>query len=306
MFTYRKLVRKPSIFRSFTGLEISEFDSLYEKVETKHDEYERKRLSLRKRKRELGAGRPFKLNLKDRLLMLLVYYRLYVTFTLEGFLFDLDQSSIYRDVRILEPLVKECIPLPQKVYAMARRARTLEEVEKYFPGFRAFIDATEQEIPRPENKRRRKSFYSGKRKRHTAKTQLAVNSDGFIVHKTDHVRGRKHDYALYKEEHPIFPKEVNQIFDLGYKGIKNDFPGLNCTLPFKRAKGQKELPKEEKRFNRKLSRLRVVVEHTISRVKKFQIMGQEFRNRLKHYDLMTDIVSGLVNLRIIGNKAILP
>jgi hypothetical protein len=26
----------------------------------------------------------------------------------------------------------------------------------------AFIDATEQEIPRPKNKRRRKNYYSGK------------------------------------------------------------------------------------------------------------------------------------------------
>ncbi|MGA9168678.1 MAG: hypothetical protein WBZ20_00855 [Nitrososphaeraceae archaeon] len=49
-----------------------------------------------------------------------------------------------------------------------RRARTIDEVEEeYFPGFKAFIDATEQEIPRPENKKRRKSYYSGRRKKHT-------------------------------------------------------------------------------------------------------------------------------------------
>ena len=29
-------------------------------------------------------------------------------------------------------------------------------------------------------------------------------------------------------------------------------------------------------------------------------MADEFRNRLRNYDLMTDIVSGLVNLRILG------
>ena len=47
-------------------------------------------------KRFTGAGRPFKLNVRDRLLMLLVYYRLYITYTLAGFLFDLDQSNICR------------------------------------------------------------------------------------------------------------------------------------------------------------------------------------------------------------------
>ena len=42
------------------------------------------------------------------------------------------------------------------------------------------------------------------------------------------------------------------------------------------------------------------MEHTISRVKKFRIMGEEFRNRLKRYDVMTDLVCGLVNFRILG------
>ena len=36
-----------------------------------------------------GAGRPFKLDIKNRSLMLLVYYRLYITYTLTGFLFNL-------------------------------------------------------------------------------------------------------------------------------------------------------------------------------------------------------------------------
>ena len=49
-----------------------------------------------------GAGRHFKLDVKDRFLMLLVYYRLYITYTLAGFLFDLDQSNICRDIQKIE------------------------------------------------------------------------------------------------------------------------------------------------------------------------------------------------------------
>ena len=45
-------------------------------------------------KRSTGAGRPFKRDVKDRFLMLLVYYRLYITYTLTGFLFDFDQSNV--------------------------------------------------------------------------------------------------------------------------------------------------------------------------------------------------------------------
>jgi len=300
LLNYRRLSEKPSTFRSFTGLEVSEFESLYLELESVYEEYEVKRLSRRGRKRRIGAGRPFKLPLKDRLLMLLMYYRLYITSTLTGFLFDLDQSNVLKNMRVLEPLVKECIPIPKKLYERAERAKTVEEVEDYFPGFKAFIDATEQEIPRPKNKRKRRSHYSGKMRRHAVKVQLTVNSKGLIIHKTPHARGRRHDYDIFKTSHPRLPPEVNLNLDLGYDGVQNDYPELNTTIPFKRRRGKGDLTAEQKSFNRKLAKTRVVVEHTICRTKKFRIMGEEFRNRLRWYDRATDIVSGLVNLRIMG------
>ncbi len=300
MLNYRRLSEKPLTFRSFTGLEVSEFESLYLELESVYEEYEVKRLSRRGRKRRIGAGRPFKLPLKDRLLMLLMYYRLYITSTLTGFLFDLDQSNVLKNMRVLEPLVKECIPIPKKLYERAERAKTVEEVEDYFPGFKAFIDATEQEIPRPKNKRKRRSHYSGKMRRHAVKVQLTVNSKGLIIHKTPHARGRRHDYDIFKTSHPRLPPEVNLNLDLGYDGVQNDYPELNTTIPFKRRRGKGDLTAEQKSFNRKLAKTRVVVEHTICRTKKFRIMGEEFRNRLRWYDRATDIVSGLVNLRIMG------
>ena len=62
----------------------------------------------------LGAGRPFKLDVKNRFLMILVYYRLYITYTLAGFLFDLDQSNICRDIQKIERLVRQCHTYPSK------------------------------------------------------------------------------------------------------------------------------------------------------------------------------------------------
>src|SRR3954447_2993681 len=133
------------LFKSFTGLTIKEFDDIYNKEMTKrYHDYELKRLSKRKnRKRSTGVGRSFKLDIKDRFLMLLVYYRLYITYTLAGFLFDLDQSNICRDIQKIEPLIRNCLPIPQKLYNITKRLKTPEEVEKYFPGFIAFIDSTE-------------------------------------------------------------------------------------------------------------------------------------------------------------------
>jgi hypothetical protein len=226
MLSYDRLSKKQEIFRSFSGLEVSEFDSLYGKIGAGYGEYERKRLARKDRKRDVGAGHPFKLELRDRLLMLLVYYRLYVTSTLVGFLFNLDQSNVLKDIRMIEPLVREHVSIPKKIHDMARRARTPEEVERFFPSFKAFIDVTEQEIPRPKR--------DSRKRKHTVKTQFAVNSKGLIAHKTNHVRGRRHDLDVYRERHPNLPRQVQRVFDIGYKGVTKDFPDLNCILPFKR------------------------------------------------------------------------
>ena len=146
---------------------MQEFDDIYDKeIIKKYHKHENKRLSKRKdRERATGAGRPFKLDVKNRFLMILVYYRLYITYTLAGFLFDLDQSNICRDIQKIESLVRQCIPIPQKIYSITKRLRTPDEVEQYFPGFLSFIDSTEQHVPRPINKQRRKVYYSGKKKR---------------------------------------------------------------------------------------------------------------------------------------------
>ncbi|MER5176151.1 MAG: transposase family protein [Candidatus Nitrosocosmicus sp.] len=235
MLSYERLSKKPLLFKSFTGLTVKEFDGIYYKeIIKRYDKHELKRLTKRKfRKRSIGAGRPFKLDIKDRFLMLLVYYRLYITYTLTGFLFDLDQSNICRDIQKIEPLVRQCVPIPQKLYNITNRLKTPEEVEKYFPGFLAFTDSTEQPIPRPAvDKERRKIFYSGKKKRHTIKNQLMVNNRGYIIHKVSYKKGKRHDYDIYKENHPVTPKQVViVVVDLGYLGVEKDYPE-QLSLPY--------------------------------------------------------------------------
>jgi hypothetical protein len=312
MLNYDVLSKKTSVFRCFSGLELQEFDALNSKIEERYAAFEQKRLFRADRKRGVGAGHPFKLQLTDRLLMLMVYYHLYVSSTLAAYLFDLSQTNVLKNIRKLEPLVSEVLPLPKKQHKKARRLQTLDEVEAMFPGFKAFLDATEQEIPRPKSKRKRKTHYSGKKKRHTVKTQITVNKDGLILHKTRHARGSRHDYSLFKWSHPCLPDTVFLGVDRGYDGIQKDYSTLKCEVPFKRrspGRGKrgvktKMLTPEQKSFNQKLSKERVIVEHTISRMKKFRIMAHKFRSRLKHYDIMTGIVCGLINFRITGTTAI--
>ena len=173
-----------------------------------------------------------------------------------------------------------------------------EEVEKYFPGFLAFIDSSEQQIPRPVNNNKRKMYYSGKKKRYTVKNQIMVNNRGYILHNVGYKKGRKHDYDIYKRNHPVTPKEVVNVFDLGYLGVEKDFPKQLSSLPNRKNRNQK-ISEEERCYNKDQSKRRIVIEHIICRLKKYRILADVFRNRLRKYNKVTDIVSGLINYRII-------
>lgn len=301
MLTYSKLRKKPKLFRSFTGLDVSEFDIVYAILKKKHKKHEAKRLSKRERINTIGQGRKFNLELIDQFLLVLIYYRMYVSYSLAGFLVNLDQSNVQRNIKYLEPLVKTCVPIPERVYKQSKKITTPEELLQYYPDMKAIIDATEQEIQRPKHKRRRDNHYSGKKKKHTVKNQMMVNKKGLIIHKTGHDRGRKHDYDVFKNKHPVVPTDVEAIVDLGYQGIEKDYPDMKTRIPRKKPKG-KERTKKDRRYNKKLSKERIIVEHVISRMKKYEILGRKFRNRLNRHDNVSSIISGLVNLRVMINQ----
>ena len=122
------------------------------------------------------------------------------------------------------------IPIPQKMmYAESKKIGTIQDLERYFPGFCVMIDSSEQQIPRPKkSKKKRKTHYSGKKGMHTVKNQYTVNLDGQIVHKPPHSPGRPHDYKMFQAKHPtMLPKGLQTFVDLGYEGMRNNFPEFN-------------------------------------------------------------------------------
>jgi hypothetical protein len=80
-------------------------------------------------------------------------------------------------------------------------------------------------------------------------------------------------YSIYKENHPVTPKEVVNVLDLGYHGVEKDYPDQLSALPCKKKINQ-DLSQEEKYYNVIHSKKRIVVEHTISRLKKYRIMSE--------------------------------
>ena len=154
---------------------VTQFDFLYNSIKKQYKTTEKKRLSKRKRIRDIGAGRPFKLSVRDRILMLLIYCRCYTSYDLLEYMFGVDSSTVCRDIVKIEPVVKQCIPIPSKLYSDSKKISDITQLQELFPDLIAITDGTEQPIPRPKNRTKRKTHYSGKKKKHTVKNQITIN-----------------------------------------------------------------------------------------------------------------------------------
>jgi len=121
-----RLSKNSVAFERLTGLSVVKFAALLGDIEPLWEAAERKRLGTRKRIRAIGAGTPYKLALCDRLLMLLIYYRTYVTYAFLGFLFGLDDSNVSRIIGRLKPCLAAHFRIPE------RRIVAQEEVTPLF------------------------------------------------------------------------------------------------------------------------------------------------------------------------------
>ena len=129
--------------------------------------------------------------------------------------------------------------------------------------------------------------------------------DKFIMFLGRTFSGHNHDYLMLKQE---FPPELDWFtdldvrVDLGYLGIKSDCRGEQIDIPTRKPrKSQKnpnpQLSAEQKAANTALSRVRIVIEHAIGGMKRYNIVVYTFRNRIEHFeDDVIGICAGLWNL----------
>ena len=108
-----------------------------------------------------------------------------------------------------------------------RRIATLEELFRQHPEFKEVLKgATEQEVPKPKGKAKRQGHYSGKRKRHTLKTQVTTSRDGLLLHVSRSVAGRVNDLTLLRGSGVLreLPAELPVRLDRGYDGLPTATP----------------------------------------------------------------------------------
>ncbi len=305
MTRYISFKQRPKHFLSFTGLKVEEFDRLV--AENKQDligqRIERLNKNNPKRKRKIGGGRKRILNtLEDQLLVALFWAKLYPGYLLLEYLFGIDESTVCRIVQEITLLLQGKFVFQDPRKSNRKKITTIDELKEIIPDLdEILIDATEQPIQRPSKKSKRKKYHSGKKKRFTIKTQLAINKQGLIVHLNNSVPGRKHDYKVFQESDlpDIIPKQSKCYLDSGYQGIQKDYPDLNSIIPFKRTKNHKKLTRSEKIQNKKQRKIRVKVEHTISQLKKYNVLSHVYRNSLQNYNSTIRFVANIVNFRAL-------
>ncbi len=296
MTIYDKLRRRPRAFRSLTGLSVDEFDALYGEVVDKIDSYDESRLNRRERERARGAGGQYRHDARNRLLMAMIWLRIYPTYDVLGFLFDLDKSNIGRNMTTVLAVLREALGDEIQWPDKSQRKRKMVEFMQEFPEVVAIVDATEQPIQRPKDDKTQKNHYSGKKKRHTLKTQVVVAPDGELMDVSPTVPGSQHDKKLYDESgvSASLDEDEAMMGDSGFQGIQHEHPAI---LPHKKPKGG-ELTKVQKKYNRRVSRVRVVVENTIAQIKTFRVTAEVYRHPREDYNDIFQIVAVLVNRRI--------
>ena len=265
-------LRRSACFRRLTGVNVATFDRMVAQLRAPWDAAER---------RKAKSGRPWEVGgLEDHLLIMLLYYRCYVTQEFIGFFWQVDRSVICRAIRRIE---RHAHPL----FAVRRDPKiTRREAEALI------VDCTEQPIQRPGEDAVQRAHYSGKRKRHTLKTEYVVTAKGRIASVSDSHPGSRHDLTIRREGAKL-PRSARVYADSAYQGYEREHAAVE--VPYKKRKGG-ILSAEEKDYNRGLGSFRVAVEHRIGRTKRFRIVAERFRNPRHTHHTKTSIIAGLVNI----------
>ena len=220
-------------------------------------------------------------------MFILVCFRRYSIQAVQGLLFGMGQPQANEWVHRLAPVLNAALGREQQL--PARKPRDLDEVLGECEGLEFLIDGVE----RPKNPECQRRYYSGKKKRHSVKNNLITERRTKKIKALSATcEGKKHDKKLADEQDPLFPKGSRLWKDTGFQGYEPQ--GVTTFQP----KGG-ELTPQEKEANRRISRVRVRVEHSIAGVKDFRITHDICRNlRDVFEDSLMETACGLHNLRI--------
>ena len=298
---YQELHHHETVFKGLTGLRVSEFDQMVLDLLPEYEQAEVERLSRPKRVRAIGGGPNFDLNARDQILLTVIWLRKYPTQEVLGYLFGASDTSAGRVVKRLLPLLDKAGRATMKMPDPGRKKRRqLSELLADTPDLAVVIDTFEQRVQRPKARKQADEYFSGKKRQHTLKSQVAVNElNGQVVDVPDSVVGPTADITLLEQSDLLnrLPPGVGGIGDLAYVGIEKLHPDGLAAAPRRKPKG-KPRPEEDVAYNQAFSRRRIIVEQTIGRLRRYEAITQTDRHHRQHHTQRVVAIAGLVNRQI--------
>lgn len=225
MLEYTKLKQNRRRFLSLTGLTQKEFQALLPPF---GESYQRryqgsKTLAGRKRKRQAGGGRGGNLkSIEQKLLFILVYQKAYPLQVVQAELFGISQSCANEWIHRLLPVLSDALTalgvMPERdgdKFAQSERQKA--EPPAYI------IDGTERERQRPKKPEKQALHYSGKKKIHSDKNLIVVNTKSKRVSYLSQTHaGKVHDKKIADVEKIVYPRKTVLHKDTGFQGYEPD------------------------------------------------------------------------------------
>jgi len=241
MLCYEQVKDNAPLLRCLTSLDQAEFEALLPAFglawQAHLAQVEQKRSQPRRRKP--GGGRKAELSrLEDKLLFILVYFKLYPLQSVLGWMFGLSQGQANIWVHTLAPVLQTALGAEQAL--PARDPARLEQILADCDSLEFMLDGTERRRQRPKQAELQRDYYSGKKKAHTLKNNLIVNADSQqVVYLSQTVPGKTHDKKICDQEAYTFPANAILDKDTGFQGYE---PHGVITFQPKKSPADKSYP----------------------------------------------------------------
>jgi len=295
MTNYNELSKNSTKFLALTGYMLEEFQALLPFFQVQFEKYV-KQYTLDGKPRAQRRYSEYRncplQTLADKLLFILCYVKLGAIQQMHATLFGMHQPDANTWIHLLHPILNRALAdlgeLP---------ARDADDFEPEPDALQIYFqDGTERPIPRPVDNTIQKKYYSGKKKCHTVKNILVIDTQCKIRLLTHTCEGKKHDKKAADEAGYSFPEGSALYQDTGFQGFT--LAGVTILQPKKKPRGQ-ELTLEEKEDNRLISKIRVRIEHAIGGVKRYRIVKDKIRNWKQGFrDKVMETCCGLHNFRL--------
>lgn len=223
MLEYAVLKRDRRKFLALTGLTIKEFKLL---LPAFAKAYRRryagdKTLAGQPRQRQVGGGRHGQLCAMDqKLLFILVYQKTYPLQVVMAELFSISQAAANQWIHRLLPVVRDALT---DIGVMAERdgRRFAQSQRRQAEAPDYIIDGTDRRRQRPKNLEKQGLYYSGKKKTHSDKNLVIINTRSKrVAYLSPTYAGKTHDKKMADAEQIRYPRQAVLYKDTGFQGYE--------------------------------------------------------------------------------------